>query len=178
VVIPAGGTISAPYAIGRTELSNADYATYCTRTGRCEWPAANPDNPVTGISLDDARKYLAWLSQVTGVKYRLPTNEEWTHAVQADGRAADTGSVNCSIEIGGKKIRGVALEVVQSGKANGWGLYNYLGNAQEWVASGDAVLARGGAYTDNVSACTPDASRSQAGSADPATGLRVVRELQ
>jgi predicted Ser/Thr protein kinase len=178
VVIPAGGTIAAPFAIGRTEISNADYATYCTRTTRCQWPAENPENPVTGISLEDARKYVAWLSQVTGVKYRLPTNAEWTHAVRADGAAADTGSINCSVEIGGKKVRGVALEAAQSGKANGWGLFNYLGNAQEWVVSGDAVLARGGAYTDNVSACTPDASRPQAGAADAITGLRVVRELQ
>jgi formylglycine-generating enzyme required for sulfatase activity len=177
-VIPAGGTISAPFAIGRTEISNADYATYCTRTSHCQWPATNPDNPVTGISLEDARKYLAWLSQVTGVKYRLPTNAEWTHAVDAGGAAADTGSINCGVEIGGKKVRGVALEAVQSGKSNGWGLYNYLGNAQEWVVSGDAVLARGGAYTDNVSACTLDASRPQTGDADAATGLRVVRELQ
>jgi formylglycine-generating enzyme required for sulfatase activity len=178
VVIPAGGAITAPFAMGRTEISNADYSTYCTRTSRCTGPTANPDNPVTGISLEDARNYLAWLSQVTGVKYRLPTDAEWTYAVNAQGGATDHGSINCSVEIGGKKVRGVALEAVQSGKSNGWGLYNYLGNAQEWVVSGDAVAARGGAYTDQVSACTPEAARPQSGSADPVTGLRVVRELQ
>lgn len=178
VVIPAGGSVAAPFAMGRTEISNADFATYCARTGRCTAPAGNPENPVTGISLEDAQNYVAWLSSVTGGVYRLPTDAEWTHAVKAQGGAADHGSINCSVEIGGKKVRGVALEPVQSGKANSWGLYNYLGNAQEWVVADDAILARGGAYTDNVSACTPDAARPQPGSADPITGMRVVRELQ
>ncbi|HEY0342473.1 MAG TPA: SUMF1/EgtB/PvdO family nonheme iron enzyme, partial [Steroidobacteraceae bacterium] len=177
VVIPAGGGIAKPLAVGRTEVSNADYAAYCSRTDRCTAPTSAPEYPATGISIEDARGYVAWLSQVTGAVYRLPTDGEWTYAVTAQGGSTDVNSVNCLVEIGGKKVRGVALEPVQSGSPNGWGLYNTLGNAQEWVVSGGAVLAQGGAFSDNMSSCTPDSKRPHANAGDSVTGLRVIREL-
>ncbi len=178
VVIPAGGSSAAPFAFGRTEVSNADYSLYCTRTGKCKAPTDAADHPVTGISLEDAQNYLAWISSVSGAVYRLPTSDEWTHAVHAGGANADRSSINCSVEIGGKKVRGLALEPVQSGTANQWGLFNYLGNAQEWVVGDSFIAARGGAYSDNVSTCTPELTRVHPGSADPVTGLRVLREIR
>jgi serine/threonine protein kinase len=177
VVIPAGGGVAKPLAIGRTEVSNADYAAYCSRTGHCAPPTGAPEYPATGISIEDARAYVGWLSQVTGAVYRLPTDGEWTYAVTAQGGNTDVNSVNCLVEIGGKKVRGVALEPVQSGSPNGWGLYNTLGNAQEWVVSGGAALAQGGAFSDNMSSCTPDSKRPHANAGDSVTGLRVIREL-
>ncbi len=177
VVIPAGGSSAKPFAFGRTELSNADFALYCTRTGACEPPTGEADYPVTGITLEDAQNYLAWVSSVSGAVYRLPTSDEWTYAVNAGGAKAAQSSINCLVEIGGKKVRGIALEPVQSGSANRWGLYNYLGNAQEWVVGDSFIAARGGAFSDNVSTCTPESSRVHSGSADPVTGLRVLREI-
>jgi predicted Ser/Thr protein kinase len=176
VVIPASDGIPA-FAFGRTELSNADYALYCTRTGQCKAPEGGAERPVTGISLEDAQNYLAWISSVSGAVYRLPTDSEWTQAAGAQGRSADRSTVNCSVEIGGKKVRGLALETVQSGGANAWGVYNALGNAQEWVVGEGFIAARGGAYSDTMSTCAVEASRMHAGSADPVTGVRVVREI-
>jgi formylglycine-generating enzyme required for sulfatase activity len=176
-VVPSGETSAKPFAIGRTEVSNADYAAYCSRTSRCSPPSGQAEYPVTGISIEDARAYVTWLSQVTGAPYRLPTDGEWTHAVTAQGAKADASSVNCLVEIGGKRVRGFALEPVQSGSANAWGLYNSLGNAQEWVLSGASAFVRGGAFSDSMSSCTPDARRAHAGSGDVITGVRVVREL-
>jgi formylglycine-generating enzyme required for sulfatase activity len=176
VVIPAGGTIARPIAVGRTEVSNGDFALYCGRTGACKAPQGPAEYPVTGISLEDAQNYLAWISSVSGAVYRLPTDEEWTYAAGAQG--GDRSSVNCTVEIGGKKVRGVALEPVQSGSASNWGLYNYLGNAQEWVVGTGFVAARGGAFSDNMSQCAPSASKPHSGAADAVTGLRVVREIE
>src|SRR5690606_18263408 len=48
VVIPAGSSSANPFALGRTEVSNADFAVYCTRTGACKAPAGEADHPVTG----------------------------------------------------------------------------------------------------------------------------------
>jgi hypothetical protein len=177
VVIPAGGGNAKAFALGRTEVSNADYGIFCTRTGHCPAPAGQPDYPVINISLDDAKAYVKWLSQVTGESYRLPTDSEWTHAVTAQGGNADLSSVNCLVEIGGKKVKGEALEPALSGSANGWGLYNALGNAQEWVLTGSEALVRGGAYSDSLSSCTADAKRSHPDTGDAITGLRVLREL-
>jgi len=177
VVIPAGGGNAKAFALGRTEVSNADYGIFCTRTGHCPAPAGQPDYPVINISLDDAKAYVKWLSQVTGESYRLPTDSEWTYAVTAQGGNADLSSVNCLVEIGGKKVKGEALEPALSGSANGWGLYNALGNAQEWVLTGSEALVRGGAYSDSLSSCTADAKRSHPDTGDAITGLRVLREI-
>jgi serine/threonine protein kinase/uncharacterized protein YciI len=177
VVIPAppGG---AAFAIGRTEVSNADYALYCSHAGHCGPASGASSNPVTAISIADAQHYLEWLSRQTGATYRLPTDAEWTHAANAQGGSADRSSVNCVIEIDGKRIRGFALDTVLSGGPNNWGLYNYAGNAQEWVRTGASIAARGGAYTDNVSDCTAAMSRPHSGNADAVTGFRVLRELK
>lgn len=177
VVIPAGSANAKVFALGRTELSIADYSIYCERTGACKAPDGSADRPITSISLENAQNYVAWLSSMSGAVYRLPTDAEWTYAVNAQGSGADVSSINCLVEIGGKKVRGVALEPVQSGKANGWGLYNYLGNAQELVVGDGFIAARGGDFSDNMSACVPESSRPHSGSADPVTGLRVVREI-
>lgn len=178
VVIPAGGAIAKPFAFGRTEVSNADYASFCLRTSRCKAVQDQGEYPATNISLDDARAYVTWLSKVTGAQYRIPTDSEWTYAVTAQGGNPDLSSVNCLVEIGGKKLRGDAPEPVQSGSANSWGLYNTLGNVQEWVVSGSSASARGGAFSDSLSSCTPDFKRSHADAGDAITGLRVVREIQ
>jgi len=121
----------------RTEVSNADYAAYCSRTG------THAARRRARISRDrnlnrGRRAYVGWLSQVTGAVYRLPTDGEWTYAVTAQGGSTDVNSVNCLVEIGGKKVRGVALEPVQSGSPNGWGLYNTLATPR----SGSCRMAR------------------------------------
>ena len=37
-------------------------------------------NPVTCVSIEDARQYAAWLSEETGKRYRLPSAAEWDYA--------------------------------------------------------------------------------------------------
>ena len=73
---------------------------------------------------------------------------------------------------------GRSLVSASFGEANGWGLVNAVGNAQEWViAGGDRVVARGGAFEDPLPSCSIDSKRAHDGDADPVTGFRLVREL-
>jgi len=75
-----------------------------------------------------------------------------------------------------KLIKGTGIVSVKSGKSNGWGLKNYVGNVQEWVIDGNTTAVRGGAFTNPHAKCDMSLERSHDGSADEATGFRLLRE--
>ena len=177
VVVPAGGSIARPFAIGRFEISASDYAEFCKQSGKCPATTAQADLPLTAVPIAAASQYVEWLSATTGFVYRLPTEAEWMYVANAPGGSADR-DFNCIVEINGQKIRGFSLNSVRSGKPNGWGLYNLVGNAQEWVKTADGWSARGGAFSDPISQCGPALARSSVGDAAVNTGFRVLRELR
>ena len=176
VVVPAapGGTA---FAITRYEITAGEYAEYCRMSGECSYTAPAENMPLTDVSLADAEKFIGWLSSVTAASYRLPSASEWEHAAGANGKQP-ARDYNCQIrDIQGQIVKGLGLVSVNSGDRNGWGLYNYVGNAQEWVRAGSGVQARGGAYTDSLSNCSISLSRQHSGNADPVTGFRLVRVI-
>lgn len=177
VVIPAGGGVARPFAISRYEVSAGEYSAFCQQSGKCRSPNAQADLPMTSIPVTDAQQYVDWLSATTGFVYRLPTDSEWVYAANAPGGGAER-DFNCVVEINGQKIRGFSLGSVRSGRPNGWGLYNQIGNAQEWVKAADGWSTRGGAYSDPISQCGTALNRASTGAADAATGFRVLRELR
>ncbi len=66
VVIPAGGAVARPFAFGRMEISNADYATYCSRTGPL--PRARRPSRIPGDRHFDRGR--AWLRRVALESHR------------------------------------------------------------------------------------------------------------
>ena len=140
-----------PFAIGRCEVTFAEYDAFTEATKRDK-----PDDagwgrgrrPVINVSWEDATAYAAWLSQQTGKTYRLPTEAEWEYAARARAQTltpfwfGDTISPtqanyygNVSYNGGPTgEYRGQTLEVGQFG-ANGFGLYDIHGNVLEWTCS-------------------------------------------
>jgi hypothetical protein len=176
VVVPAGGAVSAPFAIGKYEISVGDMNTFCQSSGQCSALPGDSGMPATGVSFATAKAYATWLSQKSGVHYFIPSSEQWQYAASVGG--ADTNrDFNCHVELGGQVLKGLSLVPVGTGRANNWGLVNYVGNVQEFVTTGGGVAAIGGDYQDPLSQCTTSFTRSSDGSADPLTGFRVARDV-
>jgi serine/threonine protein kinase len=177
VVVPNGEGFEKPFAIAKYEVSVSDWSKYCILSGTCQ-PIKDKErknDPMTGISLQEAQAYAAWLSERTGKTYRIPTKSEWEYAANAGGQQPKK-DFNCRVSVGEKLIKGTGIVSVKSGKSNGWGLKNYVGNVQEWVIDGNETTARGGAFTDAHSKCDITLERDHGGSADEVTGFRLLRE--
>lgn len=174
IVIPASENLNKIYAISKYEISVGDWSKYCILSNTCAPMDKDKINePLTDISLQQFKDYAVWLSKRTGKTYRLPTLEEWKYAAYANGKQPRK-DFNCRVIIGNKVIKGNGKINVKTGRTNGWGLKNYIGNVQELVVSENSILAVGGSYSDQLSKCDIELQREHAGNADNITGFRLV----
>lgn len=103
------------------------------------------------MSHANATAFCRWLSEKSGRRYRLATEDEWEHACGA--APADLGSVAWyAANAEGKPHR------VASKAANAHGLHDMLGNVAEWVNGRDGqAVVKGGSYRDPAEQVTPSA---------------------
>jgi formylglycine-generating enzyme required for sulfatase activity len=179
VVIPRKVNELDKFAISRTEIKVEDYNQYCDQAG-CERLTEDDSSlPITNLTIDNARDYAQWLSELSGKQYRLPTPAEWTWAVKTDKYEGADYNVNCTVDSRGVRL-GETLKKALSGKPNRWGLYNSIGNAREWAEDSESLVTIGGAHTDPMSVCRDENIYSgdlHTGEADPITGFRVLRQI-
>ena len=175
VVIPTGKNIRS-FAMGKYEVSIAEFRLFCDQTTRCTVASSDSGLPITGQPLSTVRDYLKWLTEKTGNKYRLPTKDEWVHAASAITIMQDPNR-NCQFSSRGIQ-KGDGLIKTTIGRNNAWGLVNYLGNAQEWVyGKSGQIVAVGGSYINSMDECQITTLQEHSGQADEVTGFRVVREV-
>jgi len=135
-------SITQRFAIGRYEVTFAEYDKFVEATGREKpndrgWGRGN--RPVINVSWHDAVAYTEWLSQQTGKKYRLPTEAEWEYAARGGtdtkywwGNKIGSNKANCSNSYCGDNFKYTAP--VGSFAPNQFGLYDTVGNVWEWCA--------------------------------------------
>jgi len=176
VVIPGNGKIK-PFAIGKYEVSSKELNIFCKNSKKCNYKIiGDEDLPVTNIKISTAITYLKWLSKKTKKRYRLPTKRELVYAAKSKSYDLDPNR-NCQLSTRGFN-KGNELVKVNTGKQNGWGLVNYVGNAQEWVfGKGRKLLVVGGSHNTLMDVCTATTVFKHTGSPDKYTGFRVARDL-
>ena len=173
VVVPGA---SGALAIGKYEVSAKDMGRFCRAGGNCEGLEDVASNlPARNVSIATAKAYALWLSEQTGFNYRLPTYDEWLLAAKAKGGSEDPNR-NCTVNALGVR-KGEKVVSVTTGRTNGWGLVNTVGNVQEFTTAGTGVVAAGGRHTDRLDSCLLTTQRSHDGGADSTTGFRLVRAL-
>jgi len=175
VVVPAKGSIKS-FAIGKYEISVADFNQYCKSSGECSALPGSSDLPATNIPYTQVKQYMKWLSEKAKRRYRLPSQAEWEYAARAGSGKLDSNR-NCRLNSRGIQ-KGDSLIKVDVGAQNRWGLVNHVGNAREWVAAkGGKLVAVGGSYKTDMEYCTVSLAEAHSGSADSVTGFRVLREI-
>jgi len=100
-------------------------------------------NPVERINWHDAKEFCQELSQITGKKYRLPTEAEWEYACRAGTKTpfylgatitSELANYKCDCayasEVTGKSVDKTVA--VGTYPPNGFGLYDMCGNVWEW----------------------------------------------
>ena len=178
---PVHSVTLGAFAIGKYEVTRGEYAAFTRDSGRAiggncygldsagKWEkqatttwqspgfSQSDREPVACISWEDAKAYVAWLSQTTGQLYRLLSESEWEYAARGgstskfwwgnDGNNDHCGYANARDQTVKQKFSGWAdwsdasscndghlyTAPVGSYRPNGFGLFDMAGNVWEWV---------------------------------------------
>jgi len=145
--------IERPFALGRHPVTVGEWRVFVAASGwqqqgEVDWQAPGfpqtDDHPVVGVTWFDAQKYVAWLSEATGQRYRLPSEAEWEYACRAGTRTAfNTGDTIATTHAnfdGTFTYNGGPRGEFRHGTTpagmfppNAWGLHDMHGNVWEWV---------------------------------------------
>ncbi|GAB6052892.1 hypothetical protein JCM17960_17120 [Magnetospira thiophila] len=137
-------TIPRPFAMGRYEVTVKEFLS-CRDTNLC-WVnnynrrlETKKDMPAVYHTYLEMLGFLHWLEQSSKHRYRLPSEAEWEYAARGGtttrywwGDEFETGRMNCSVCL----TRGEPMELRSVGTfpPNPFGLYDMLGNVDEWVS--------------------------------------------
>ena len=168
---PAHQVTLSDYYIGRYEVTQK------------EWQAVMGDNPskfygdnlpVDYVSWNDCQDFINKLNQLTGLKFRLPTEAEWEFAARGGKQSKSykySGSDNAKNIAWYEKNSGSKPHQVGTKEPNELGIYDMSGNVWEWCgdwygrysssaqtnptgpSSGSSRVLRGGSWRYDAGGC-------------------------
>ena len=200
-------TIARPFAVGKFELTFAEWDV-CAKYGECDPNISDSGRgrgkqPVINVDWDDAQRYVAWLSWMTGKTYRLLSEAEWEYAARGGTQTEfawgnELGENNANCKGCGSAWDGKQAAPVGSFASNRFGIYDMEGNVWEQVedcvhpnyhgapddgsawraANCKTHVMRGGSWLGPAPAIrNANRVRNAAPTKGTATGFRVARTL-
>ena len=133
-------TIARPFAVSRFAVT-VEQQRACAQRRGCRDDVDDhlgASYPSTGVSWNDAQSYVTWLSKLTGKSYRLLSEAEYEYAARAGSETAypwgdDVGQGNANCAGCGSAWDNRTPAPVGSFAANGFGLYDMVGNVLSFV---------------------------------------------
>ena len=151
------------FGLAKYEVTMAEFDRFSTANSQSKvadkgWGRGK--RPAVGISWQQAHDYTVWLSEITGQRFRLPTEAEWEYAARAGstsafytGKKMSKRQNNVNADNDNYSPRG-KTQPVGKYKPNAWGLYDMHGNVWEWTCSVYAANYEG----KQEQQCQPDAN--------------------
>jgi formylglycine-generating enzyme len=132
------------FGIGKFPVTNREFEIFVAETGgspilpfRSDPMFSDPDQPVVGVSWDDATAYCEWLRRRTGRNFRLPTEAERERAARGgrEGCLYPWGDESPSERLfAGYDEKTGGPERVGVNPANDFGLYDLSEGVHEWCS--------------------------------------------
>ena len=168
---PAHQVTLSSFSIGQTEVTQALWQAVM---GSNPSKFKGDNRPVEKVSWEDCQEFIQKLNQLTGQRFRLPTEAEWEYAARGGNKSKgykysgsnDLGSVAWYGGNSGRSTHDVATKA-----PNDLGLYDMSGNVSEWCqdwyeyhkkspssnpsgpSSGDNRVIRSGSWGASASNC-------------------------
>ena len=176
------------YFIAQSPITNYQYQIFkdateprkLGETTRWQCPPGKEKHPVVNISWDEATAFCMWLSQETGVIFRLPTEAEWEKAARGPSTGSGAGRIfpwgdvweTNRANIGDAHVGTTPVGQFSPEGDSLYGIVDMSGNVWEWCADrygeneyksrkkvirnpygpeeGEGVVVRGGAFDKSV----------------------------